>query len=138
MTKPIDELISAFLESAEELKKISVETTKRISDIENILSKQDLGDMKAGVLVTTDYCEKEHQVLENNVCGRADRLEVALSKQMKILESASVQQMKDFILSINRKIYASWLVMVLAFGAIGFVLKTHDNHLYEILKVVFK
>jgi len=119
MTQPLDELISSFLESAEDLK-------TRITDIESILNKQDLGDMRAGILVTTDYCEKEHDVLEKNVCGRAD-----------VLETNMHEQIRNFENSINKKIYASWLVLIFMVAGIGYVLKTHDTYLHELMKMVF-
>ena len=127
MTKPIDELISAFLESAEELKKSHANISNRITDIETTLNKQDLGEMKAGVLVTTEYCTVSHDTLERNVCGRADALEVSFCKKLGLFET-----------SINRKIYASWLVLVVACSAIGWAVKTNSVFIHELTKVVFK
>jgi len=106
---PVDELLRAFLDSAEDLK-------KRIDDVEKALDRQGLTKMRPGLLVDKDFCNSEHQELVG---------------QMREL-------FKEFTKGITFRLYASWVVLVLIMSGVGICLKTHDAYIHEIMKLVFK
>ncbi len=105
----IEELLRSFLDSAEELK-------KRIDDIEKALDRQGLTRMKPGLLVDKDYCHDEHAELVKSM----------------------TEVFRDFTRGVSFRLYASWVVLLLVLGGIGFCLKTHDQYLHELMKLVFK
>ena len=109
MTKSIEELIGAFLTSAEELK-------ERISDVENALDRQGVKEMKPGLLVDKEFCSVEH---------------ANLVKAMRDL-------FNEFTKGVTVKIYATWLALVMVLGGMGYAVKLHDAYIHEIMKMVFK
>ncbi len=109
MTKPIDELISAFLESAEELK-------NRITDVENALDRQGVKEMKPGLLVDKDFCHTEHE---------------DLIKSMKDL-------FDGFTKGISLRVYGTWAVLVIILGGMSWAIKGNAVFIHELTKVVFK
>jgi len=115
----IEQLIETFLSSAEELK-------ARIGDVERVIDRQGLDVLAPGTVVDKNFCDIEHAELEKSVCGRADKLEETIIERSDASEK-----------SLNKKVYASWTVLVLVLGALGLIIKAHDAKLDELIKMVF-
>ena len=109
MAQPLDELISSFLESAEELK-------TRITEIEMAIDRQGIKRMKPGNLVDKVFCKVEHE---------------ELVKAMKEL-------FQGFTKGVTFRIYASWVVLCLVLGGMGWAIKLNSGYIHELTKVVFK
>ncbi len=114
------QLLHAFLESAEALK-------LKIDTLERIIERQGIDKLDPGTVVDKAFCLTSHEELETNVCGRADKLEETFCGRLK-----------NFEVGVNRKIYASWLVLVVACSAIGWAVKTNSVFIHELTKLVFK
>ena len=106
---PIEELIGAFLDSADDFK-------DRITDLEMAIDRQGIKRMKPGQLVDRDFCREEHKELIDELAQTNDHSNK----------------------NVNAKIYASWVVLVFALSYFGMAIKEHGQLIHDLMKEVFK
>ena len=107
MQQDLKPLLEAVLESVEE-------TKTRIAEIERVIDRQGLSDLKPGTVVDKDFCDVEHAELKDSVCGRASKLEK----------------------TTNGKIYATWLVLLAVLTWFGTEISMHSKAINEIVKML--
>ena len=107
MQSDLKPLLEAVLESVEE-------TKNRLTEIERIIDRQGLSELKPGTVVDKDFCDVEHAELKDSVCGRASKLEK----------------------STNSKIYATWVVLLAILTWFGTEISMHSKAISEIIKTL--
>ena len=106
---PMEELIGAFLDSADDFK-------NRITALEMAIDRQGIKRMKPGQLVDRDFCRDEHKELIDDLA----------------------KTNSDSNKGINGKIYASWVVLVFALSYFGMALREHGQLIHKLFEDMAK
>ena len=122
----LKELVELFLKAADDVKKSNIQMGLKIDAIEKALDRQGIVHWEPGSTVNKKYCEAEHSTLEKNVCEGAEKLKRTVFARQDSFEK-----------NVSRRIWWTWVVLVLVIGTIGTVLGLHEARLIELIREVF-